>query len=84
MFQLRPWTASVLSVRQNSRKPAARSRPSAAGTSGCGGMVANRSVSSAASAAVMARPRVAASIRSTAPPMSVNGTYTSASVSASE
>ena len=37
-------------------------------------MVANRSVSSALSASLMVMPRVAASIRSTAPPMSVNGT----------
>ena len=49
--------------------------------SGWGGMVANRSVSSAPSAALIVMPRVAASIRSTAPPMSVNGTYTPASVS---
>ena len=47
-------------------------------------MVANRSVSSAASASLIVRSRVAASIRSTAPPMSVNGTDTPASVSASE
>lgn len=38
----------------------------------------------ALSASVTVMPRVAASIRSTAPPISVNGTYTPASVSASE
>ena len=47
-------------------------------------MVANRSVSSAASASLIVTSRVTASIRSTAPPMSVKGTYTPASVSASE
>jgi hypothetical protein len=37
-------------------------------------MVANRSVSSALSESLIVMSRVAASIRSTAPPMSVNGT----------
>ena len=37
-------------------------------------MVANRPVSSAASASLIVMPRAAASIRSTAAPMSVNGT----------
>src|SRR5580693_1832844 len=44
----RPEIASVLSVSVNSRKPWSRSLRRAPGTSGCGGMVANRSVSSAA------------------------------------
>ena len=57
-----------------SRKPWSRSRRSAAGTSGWGGIEAKRSVSSAPSASLVAIPRVAASIRRTAPPMSVNGT----------
>ena len=47
-------------------------------------MVANRSVSSAASASLMVMPRVTASMRITAAPMSVNGMYTPASVSVSE
>ena len=64
----------MLSVSVNSRKPWSRRRRRAAGTSGWGGIVANRSVSSALSASLIVMPRVAASIRSTAPPMSVNGT----------
>jgi hypothetical protein len=39
-----------------------------------GGMVAKWSVSSAPSASLIVMPRMAASILSTAPPMSVNGT----------
>jgi hypothetical protein len=80
----RPEISSVLSVSVKSRKPWWRSRRSAAGTSGCGGIEANRFVSPSASASLIAMSRVAASILSTAPPISVNDTYTPASVSASE
>ena len=62
----RPEISSVLSVSVNSRKPWSRRRRSAAGTSGCGGIEANRSVSSAPSASLTVSPRVAASIRNTA------------------
>jgi hypothetical protein len=47
-------------------------------------MLENLSVTSAASESLIVMSRVAASMRRTAAPMSVNGTYTPASVSASE
>jgi hypothetical protein len=70
----RPEISSVLSVSVNKRKPWSRSGSRAAGTSGCAGIEATLSVSSAPSLSLMGIPRVAASIRRAAPPMSVNGT----------
>ena len=52
----RPEISSVLSVSVNSRNPWSRSLRRAAGTSGWGGMVANRSVSSAPSASLTVMP----------------------------
>ena len=64
----------MLSVNVNRRKPAVFNRCSAPGTSGYGGMVANRPVSSSQSSAVILTPLAAAIFSRTAPPMSVRGT----------
>ena len=73
-LELSPEISAVLLVSVQSRKPARFNFSSASGTSGCAGIEANFSVSSARSAALIEMPQVVATIFRTAPPMSVNGT----------
>jgi hypothetical protein len=61
-------------IREGEQPPAARSLRSAGGTSGYGGIVENRSVSSLLSAPPILMPSASASIFMTEEPMSVNGT----------
>ena len=66
VFELTGLHLKQLSVRVNSRKPASRSLRSAAGTSGCGGIAENFSVSSFLSVSPILIPRLSASIFITA------------------
>jgi hypothetical protein len=66
-FSWRPEMAAALSVKVNRSKPAAFNRRKAPGTSGYGGIVANRSVSSSRSVAVILTPLGVAICSRTAP-----------------